>query len=1341
MSTNATQELLARLTSASASASTPSSPAQANSSSYHTELQKLRDEGDTSFLFLRTIIELTANTNVNVNANANAGINSGQNEELLFHSVLGFRHVMLFRWTKFSHEFKSICRDFMFALGLNIVKQEIIAKQVQHQSQNQNQNHLNTVVVSKTVGNVCLATSAAFWKRCWDELSSASSAHGSSSSSSTAASSAEEQHLMQLMVQTTAVQIHVIQSLAELFQSLESIIVQQPFQQIQQQQQHNTTIANKSATENNALLYMSSRACSFLSSLIGEFSGSSSAAQYNCSLEFHRVAHLAFEQNVGLIDTLRIAMGGMGAFVSTLLSSSPSASASALPSGELSTATITNYTNDKNLMELGSTIVNLTNDVISWDTSGWGTSLSSSAHTNQTSTAGASALVRPPEHWREYLIRPDFLGAVFQVYTAIRNTATVPQDKGLGLVLGQLKHSLRQLLLLLSSITGIVFEDKNQRIAYAGFLVDGCLSVLSIVSTEWSRNSDNNLTMEQIDEMEKETVDFCYMITKLVANFKVEGLCQLPSFENMLAAIATVGDLLLKQNVEELRKAQGDIECVEGYEWREEALNMLLEAVVLLADDYWLLGVRQGNSQDVALGIMGNALSPFYSSYVTSKIEMAKMEEYYLTVNAAEVDEVREEIAGASMEEEMTAASALGRLSMASSLLCLSGLFQRCLPQLESLFNCGSNDVTPDGAALLEEVRLLIVCTCHLLTDDCTGETPIIPERVLDSCSKSSITTSGIKRGTEEYSSNTLLISQMINSLMKVGEVQASRIVTEPHNPNLSPFLAKTLLWFFMRFAPAYILPSSCDYDSSRDTSGGDGILAAFSSKQTCHQAISFCMTLSLHYLCYWPQENQVQESLTALLLALVKRGKGVRELIVNTPSMEHLVNLHIATAAMIHSTNQDVPQNTGLSPEMVLGYKRLPYKCRSQMLTVILIANSEINDPKSESFFNNSLQAAQNSFHALIQAFEEKKVEVENINTKEMVCLCVEFYAGMARSSEMTHPERIPIFITPSLPKLSNLMIYYATEISICEILLRFFRDYTEQFIVMLNREQCLGVFHSSAELLKRYSATQCSSRVIQKAAKKTIEADLEEEQSYNDILCAIQLLLNLGAKDFIDTFTTGETKGVESGEVTEVIFYGLQQILPLMTQGLLHFPTLCKQYFTLVGFMMDSYPKKVGVLPYDLFNGLLDSLLFGMSHTDSFISKSSLEGMAALAREHIETQALSQHLSHNPAIFENCCSRLLNEVIFQAIIWDRLEPAGMALLPLAAVDINKFATVVNTISQQLDLEKQQRLQTAFQRLMQPDVILKVSNGNYGGRNNRLRFKKDFEIFVKDIHSAVLVF
>ncbi len=773
-------------------------------------------------------------------------------------------------------------------------------------------------------------------------------------------------------------------------------------------------------------------------------------------------------------------------------------------------------------------------------------------------------------------------------------------------------------------------------------------------------------------------------------------------------------------------------------------------------EDYWLLSVRNGNAQDLATQTMSSTLPPLYITYVQCRIEMAKMEEYYVTANAADLDEVREEIASVRMEEEMTAASALGRLNLSSSLSCLASmLLQGCLPRLQTLFDSSSsesvNDVSPDAAALLEETRLVILCICHLLTDECSGEEPTIPERIVNACSPPSITPSGgrMKRGSNEFHSNTAMITQIVQALMSLGEFQASKLSANPHDPNLSPFLAKTLVWFFLRFAPAYILPSSRDYDvkNSDKTDNSGGLIPTWNVQQTCHQVLSFCMTLSLHYLCYWPHEKLVQEASTDLLLALSKRDCEVRKLLINTPSMDHLVNLHKITAVMVHSANQSIAQisnTTGLSENMILGYKSLPYKCRSQMLSVILISSSEINHPKSEAIFNTTLESVHNSFQQLCHGLDSSNIKNDDIHAKELVCLCVELFAGVARSSEMTHSERIPIFITPSLSSLSGLMTKYASDIIICESLLRLFRDYTEQFIIRLDRDQSLTVFRASAELLKHYSTVQCSSRVIQKPNKNIVEEDFEEEQSYNDILCAIQLLLNIGAKEFINTFSSdvGLKGGIDSNEVTDVIFFGLQQILPLMTQGLLQYPTLCKQYFSLVGFMMDTYPQKVGVLPFDLFNALLDSLLFGMSHAEYEICKSSLEGIAALAREQIESQTLNNHLSQNPSLFDNCIVRLLNDIIFQSIIWDRLENTGMTLLPLAAVDMNRFAMVVNTLSQQLgDVTKQQKLNTAFQTLMKPEIVAKVANGNCGGRNNRLKFKKDFEVFVKEVHSSILVF
>ncbi|GFH56279.1 hypothetical protein CTEN210_12755 [Chaetoceros tenuissimus] len=1191
---------------------------------YHTNLQSLRDNGDPSFLFIRTILELCHNCS------------SPQYMELLFHSILGFRHVVLYRWNSFSDSFKSTARDFILGLGLG---------------------WNTTESMNKTCSNACLGTAAAFYKRGWRENCKNSKV------------SPQEEMLIAQMSQHSS---FCNTSRETLFNMCQQTLLQ---------------ALNAPSPSSVSTATMSTL---FLKNLIGEFSGGNTAASYNCSLDFHKSSHVAFEPHLSGI--LQYSFEGLSSLIPKL------------SSGEY--------------VELADAIVNLTIDVLSWEFGSLG---------GKWGRTGGTGLVRPPESWREYLIRPDFLGAIFQVYVKLRNSSQ------------KLNHSLRQLLILLSSITGSVFENKSQKKDYSQFMMEGCISVLGLLMTELSGQSNEYL--------ESETIDMCCMITRLVENFRIEGLSQLASFTSLLQAIASLGNVLLKTFVEELKAVEGDVECLENGEWKNEAIGMLLEAICLLCEDHWLISIRGGNAQDAAKSALATALAPLYHSYVSCRIEMAKMEEYYLTANAADLDEVREDIASVQMQEEMTSACSLGRVNLASSLQCLSSLFQTCMPQLQNLFSTdGQSDVSPEAAALLEEARLLVMCACHLLTDDSSGESPLIPEAIINTCSPPTDSPHTFKTGSVDYAASTMAISQIVSTLMGLAEFQASKIANNPYNPHLSPLLAKTLLWFFTRWVPAYVLPSSGEYGYSSGGATGhapDSILATWSTPEASSQVLSFCSTLCLHYLTCWPQEIQVLEGCAELLLAIAKRGRDMRVMLMTTPSMEHLCNLHVHTACQIHASSQELVPVANLSKEMMVGYKRIPYKHRARMLKSMLIASSEINDAKSESMFATLLESVKNAFGTLIHALQTKKVKIQDVFTLEMICLCVELFGGIARSSEMSHPERIPLFVTECLPQLSGLMTYYAEDITICTILLDFFRDYTEQFIAMLDREQCLVVFQASAELLKAYSQHHCNQRVIHKTISKSTEEALEEEQSYNDVLCAIQLLNNIGAKDFIDSFSSERNgqKGVDSNEVIQVVFFGLQQILPLMTKGLLHFPTLTKQYFNLVGFMIDTYPSKIGMLPYELFKGLLDSMLFGINHVDPFVSKSSLQGIAALAKEHLENSSLQHYLNQNPQMFDECSQKLLEEVIFQTIIWDRMDPAAYCLLPLAAVDMNRFAAVVNGIAQKLDAVKQQRMQDAFARLMQPDVIAKVSKGNYGGRLNKMRFRKDFEVFVKDIHSAVLIF
>jgi hypothetical protein len=152
-----------------------------------------------------------------------------------------------------------------------------------------------------------------------------------------------------------------------------------------------------------------------------------------------------------------------------------------------------------------------------------------------------------------------------------------------------------------------------------------------------------------------------------------------------------------------------------------------------------------------------------------------------------------------------------------------------------------------------------------------------------------------------------------------------------------------------------------------------------------------------------------------------------------------------------------------------------------------------------------------------------------------------------------------------------------------------------------------------------------------------------------------------------------------------------------------------------------------------------LLESLLFGMTHHDTAVAKSSLQGLAGMIREHLKSNCLDPHVQqanhqNNMAgsapfwFFDKITRRMLRDVVFQNVIWDRLEVAGMALLPLVAVDLQQFAIVVQDLTRLYIANPvhQHRLTAAFETLLSNEVVSKVLSRGYEGRQNRILFKKN---------------
>ena len=314
--------------------------------------------------------------------------------------------------------------------------------------------------MTRTVSNSCLGCAASLWKRDWvgggdgtaanaGGIASPPRSNGSTGSASGDGGSngaglvenAEAQaHLVRMMMTHARHPPRRLPTHAALFQLLEAI-VPRPF---------NTGAAGE---QQQAETHAASQAATFLSLLLGEISGTSTGGAYNLPLEQHRKIHAAFESiGDGLDATLRVAMAGLGGAVRVLTEANGNGGSGSANNGAGSGSSGTGTCMDRPMIELCAAVVGLVVDALSWEF-GAGSHRVSFLLTD--GGGGTATLIRPPERWREYLIRPDFLGAVFSVYTAVRT-----QPHGRQCDLG---HRIRQLLLMLSSVTGIIYESREQR--------------------------------------------------------------------------------------------------------------------------------------------------------------------------------------------------------------------------------------------------------------------------------------------------------------------------------------------------------------------------------------------------------------------------------------------------------------------------------------------------------------------------------------------------------------------------------------------------------------------------------------------------------------------------------------------------------------------------------------------------------------------------------------------------------------------------------------------------------------------------------------------------------------
>lgn len=968
----ATQELLQILSSPP--------PAAATQTHYldpiallHYNLERLRESGDERFLFLRCLLELLLAScdSSGTGSSHGVGISAEEEERLIYHCIAGVRHTTLHQWNYRKQSYNCCLRDFLFAVGMGGGIDQ------RHFGNNYNNNSLlhangksgnfplharRSRPLPKPVIMACLSCAASMWKRGWTDNNYGISGDGPHQS--LVVETDDGQSYLESTMTTlfpTMIQFKNDDRSKELLFEYLNVRLSNPFNELLERRGVDMPQQYKLQRE-------ATMSANFVKLLVGEFASLGVGGGYEQSPEFHRLCHRVFEcggsdgDNVG---------GGQWCGLDAAMRTSMTALASLAKHFLDHDGTASTYPKNE---ELGSCIIDVTTDVLSWEfgASGRDPKVGSSSRKNyQCDGVGTELLLRPPKKWRHVLINPEFTGAMFRVYMVVRSSHP-PQrdvkDDGLPSSLssfegrGRMAHPLRQLLLQLSSVTGnAIFDDDREQGAYASFLMDGCLNVLESIMDEQRLVQQQGGLIIYLDQLGVEILDLVAMLARITINFRIKILSQLSSFHRYLSALRAVGEWLLDSSLIECQRVEGDVEAMEGSDWRNDALAQILQCSDAMAGDFWLASDAGGKEAMDASRALSSILAPLYGRYCTVRSRISCLEEHYLArEGGADLDEIREEISASELGQEMSSAASLGRLNVLASMATLSDMFQRCMPRLLTLFEGAGigGDIAPDMAVILEEARILLLFVGHLLTDDCVGETPSIPESIVHACHRSEPCASSI--------------ISFIRALQSVAETQATKVAAYPLDLRLSPLLAKTILWFFRRWAPAYILPTSDEYI---ETTGG-GILSAYSKPQTAQPVISFCSTLCLVYFCHWPQEKEVQDESTSLLLVLAKKGAFVRGLMVSSSSFEKIAALHIVCGSLRHNASQQelssarmTSMGTDLSIDSVVGYHRLPYAERARILTCIVVACSEMHCQKSNVMLTNCLRAVEVPFSTLVQA------------------------------------------------------------------------------------------------------------------------------------------------------------------------------------------------------------------------------------------------------------------------------------------------------------------------------------------------------------------------------------
>lgn len=899
--------------------------------------------------------------------------------------------------------------------------------------------------------------------------------------------------------------------------------------------------------------------------------------------------------------------------------------------------------------------------------------------------ATQNVMLKPTETWREALLDTRVMDLFFTVHRKIREDSDMAQDS-------------LQCLAQLASMHGPVFPDEGAQVSYLAHLVEGLLSMINGIEIE-----------------DSEAMGISNIISNLITMFPRTCLTALPSdlFTSFINCLTLLTCSFGRSAALEEVLDKDDMVYMEAY-------DKLLESWLTLVQD----------EEHFPRGCFVQPAIQVFNSYIQCHLA-APDGTRNLSVNGIssheeeEINELQEDDRELFCDQ-LSSIGMLGRVAADHCIPLLTNLLEDRVTRLHGQLQRTQQHLmaTSDPESmdrkvlddLYEDIHWLILVSGYVLADDCQGETPLIPSEVMEFSIKHStevdinttlqiLGSPGEKASSIPGCNRTDSVIRLLSAVLRTSEVE-SRATRASLTGLLSPQMGKDIMWFLRRWAKTYLLVDEKLYEQISIP-----LITAFGADTEGAQwIVGYLLEKVINNLSVWSSEPGLANDTVELLVTLVEKRERAN-IVVQCEGWWSLAKQFASRSPPLHLLSSPV-QRTLMKALVLGGFAHMDSDAKQQYW-------AEVLHPLQQRFLNLINQ------ENFAQISQQEAVKQEIIATLEALC-------GIAEATQIDNVVQLFSFLMDFLSSCIGLMEVYSNTPETINLIIEVFVEVAHKQICYLGEAKCMKLYEACLTLLQVYAKNNQN--------RKRCDAGAEEEQ-YQDLLLIMELLTNLLSKEFIDFSDTDEVfRNQDQGtpassrpvSAADVVLYGVNIVLPLMSQDLLKFPSLCNQYYKLITFICEIFPEKIPQLPEELFKSLMFSLELGMTSMSSEVSQLCLEALSPLAEQCAKNQEKDTPLFIATRHF---LKLVFDMLVLQKHNTEMTVAAGEALYALVCLHQAEYSELVEALlSSQRDAVIYQRLADAFNKLTAS------SSPPTMDRKQKVAFLKSLEEFVSNVGGLLCV-